>query len=91
MGYHTQPIKKSQVGNELMIITNKDVNVLFIWDVPARLREYLVDGLKSVENVNLVFPDSADDAEFLRRAADFDVIIGWRPSRELLFAGTISI
>jgi len=61
-----------------------EITVLFIWDVPERLRNYLSDGLKDVEGLTLIFPLPADEDEYLKYAPDCEIIVGWRPSRELL-------
>ncbi len=63
-----------------------NVKVLCIWDVPDRLQAYLLDGLKDVRNVELVFPPGDDEEFYLANAPVADLIIGWRPSRELLDA-----
>ena len=62
------------------------LNVLFIWDVPERLRDYLLDGLKDVKRVNLIFPSPAEEEEYLKLSREADIIVGWRPTRDLLFA-----
>jgi phosphoglycerate dehydrogenase-like enzyme len=60
------------------------VRVLFIWDVRAELRDFLQAGLADLKNVNLVFPDEIDEDTLLKLAPEADVLIGWRPSRDLL-------
>jgi phosphoglycerate dehydrogenase-like enzyme len=62
-----------------------ETKVLFIWDVPDRLKEYFRKALSGIENVDLIFPDVADEENYLRLAPDADIIVGWRPTRELLF------
>jgi phosphoglycerate dehydrogenase-like enzyme len=63
-----------------------NVNVLFIWDVPERLRDYILDGLKDVKRVNLIFPSPAEEKEYLKLSREAEIIVGWRPTRDLLFA-----
>ncbi len=60
--------------------------VLFIWDVPERLADYLNSGLDDLEDLILVYPDRHDKEEYLRLVEDADVIVGWRPSKELFEA-----
>ncbi len=60
------------------------VNVLFLWDVPSRLREYLGSHLSQVSNLHFIFPEDNTQTEYLKWAPEADVIIGWRPSKELL-------
>jgi phosphoglycerate dehydrogenase-like enzyme len=62
----------------------KDINVLFIWEVPESLRQYLRDGLRAFDNVNLIFPGSIEEEVLIELAPGADIMVGWRPSRELL-------
>jgi len=73
--------------------------VLFTWDVRPALRDHLARGLSDVPGVRLVYPDHADPAALVYparpdvdgladHAAEADVIIGWRPTRDLLEAAT---
>ena len=57
--------------------------VLFIWKVREVLQEYLKNGLKDLK-VTLIFPEKADEEFFLKNASKADVIVGWRPTEELL-------
>ena len=60
------------------------IHVLFLWDVPNRLQEYLNDHLSQVANLRLIFPEENSQEEFLKWAPTADVIIGWRPTKKLL-------
>ncbi len=62
------------------------MNVLFIWKVNARLKQYLQNGLHSLNNLQLIFPAECTVENFIELAADADVIVGWRPTGELLAA-----
>jgi len=59
-------------------------NILFIFNARDELRRYITDGLSSISNLNLIFPDRDDDEYLLQLAPSADLIIGWRPSAELL-------
>ena len=59
-------------------------NVLFIFNARDELRRYMTDGLSSTSNLNLIFPDRDDDEHLLQLAPSADLIVGWRPSAELL-------
>lgn len=61
--------------------------VLFLWVVPQHLRNYLATGLSGYP-VRLVFPESVEAEEHLRLAEDAEVMVGWRPTPELLRAAT---
>jgi len=58
--------------------------VLFLWSPEAALREYLAGGLATFPEIELVFP--AAEEELLALAAQADVMVGWRPTSELLTA-----
>jgi phosphoglycerate dehydrogenase-like enzyme len=71
-------------------------NVLFIWNVREVLRSYLRKGLADVEGINLIFPgkgngESEDEEdipeeELIEEARKADIIVGWRPTKEMLIA-----
>jgi len=63
---------------------SKDVTVLCIFDVREELRDYLVKGLEKYPQVKLFFPENTDPETFLKLAPEADIIIGWRPTEELL-------
>jgi phosphoglycerate dehydrogenase-like enzyme len=62
------------------------VNVLFIFDVREELKEYLLTNLEQVANLNLIFPEKAEEEEYLKHIAKAEIIVGWRPSKELLLS-----
>ncbi len=61
-----------------------ETNILFIWKVREELKEYLQHGLSKVKNLNLVFLDDVSEEILLKHAPEADILVGWRPSRELL-------
>ena len=60
------------------------IKILFIWKVEDRLKEYLQKGLSNTSNINLIFPNNVDEEHLLSLCSDVQIIIGWRPTRELL-------
>lgn len=62
----------------------RETNVLFIWEVRDELREFVEKGLEGIEHVKLIFPEDADESTLLGIAHFADILVGWRPSRELL-------
>jgi len=60
--------------------------VLFIWRPRDELREYLEAGLKDVPDLELIFPPDTEPGTLMKHASGVDIIVGWRPSRELLEA-----
>ncbi|MFZ1459430.1 MAG: NAD(P)-dependent oxidoreductase [Ignavibacteria bacterium] len=63
----------------------KYIKVLFIWKIEEDLKKHLINSLKKIKEVKLVFPRSFTEKNIPRESMDADVIIGWRPSRDLLF------
>jgi phosphoglycerate dehydrogenase-like enzyme len=71
-------------------------NVLFIWNVREELRSYLRKGLAGSEGINLIFPGKGDvegedeedipEEELIENARNADIIVGWRPTKEMLAA-----
>ncbi|UCE96918.1 MAG: hypothetical protein JSV51_04875 [Candidatus Bathyarchaeota archaeon] len=64
----------------------RKTTVLFIWDVDKRLREHLTSRLDNFSNINLIFPSHPSQAEFKKLALDANIIVGWRPTQDLLQA-----
>ena len=62
----------------------KPINVLFLWEVPNPLQKYLQKNLSKIKGLNLIFPEKAEESEFLKWAPDVQIIVGWRPSQDLL-------
>jgi len=70
----------------------QEVNVLCMFDVREELRDYLVNGLEKYPQVNLIFPENTEPETFLKYAPNADIIVGWRPTEELLnAAGNLSL
>ena len=65
-----------------------ETNVLFIWKVRDELQEYLRNGLPTVKKLNLIFLDDVSEETLRKSAPDADILVGWRPSRELLDTAT---
>jgi len=63
-----------------------DTIVLFIWQAPDRLRNYLEAGLRHLPQVKLVYPTDVEEETLIRLAPEADIIVGWRPTKELLEA-----
>ena len=63
--------------------SKKETTVLFIWKVREELQNYLQNHL-SKKNITLIFPEENDQQIFLENATDANIIVGWRPTEELL-------
>ena len=57
--------------------------VLFIWKVRDELKYYVSKGLSSLD-VELIFPQNANEEFYLEYAQDADIIVGWRQTQALL-------
>ncbi|MFO7652156.1 MAG: NAD(P)-dependent oxidoreductase [bacterium] len=60
--------------------------VLFLWLPADDLRWLLADRLAAAPGVELVFPPDSEPATLLRLASQAQVMVGWRPTPELLAA-----
>ena len=60
------------------------VNVLCIWQPNDDLKEYLTKGLEQYSQVKLIFPPDTEENTLLGLAHEADIIMGWRPTKELL-------
>ena len=65
-------------------MTCKPISVLFIWQPDEELRQYLAEGLNRRPDVRLVYPSDTKEETFYELASEADIIIGWRPTKELL-------
>lgn len=63
----------------------KNIKVLFLWKIEEELKKHLVKSLKKIKEVKLVFPGSYSADNLLKESRDADILIGWRPTREVLF------
>ena len=61
------------------------INVLFIWDVEINLRNHFSTQL-AIGKFNLIFPDDLSDQNLIQLSKNADVIVGWRPKKELLLS-----
>lgn len=64
---------------------SKETTVLFIWQPDEPLRAYLAHGLGDLP-VRLLFPPDTAEKPYLELAPEADIIVGWRPTEELLSA-----
>ncbi len=69
-----------------MTQNTKQTTVLFIFDVRDELKDYFLAGLKEIKNLHLIFPEDTSMETYLKYAPEADIIVGWRPTEELLDA-----
>ena len=65
---------------------HRPVRVLFLRPMENRLQDYLYHYLMEVPGVELVFPEEMDRKFLLAQAPTADIMVGWRPSEDLLEA-----
>ena len=62
----------------------RKTRVLFIWNVDRRLRNYLMSRLDQFSNIDLIFPSHPSQEECNKLAPSANIIVGWRPTKNLL-------
>ncbi|MHA2036078.1 MAG: NAD(P)-dependent oxidoreductase [Promethearchaeota archaeon] len=62
----------------------KHITVCFISNIPDPVQEYVLDNLKSFENVDVLFSTEGSQKSFSYHIKNADILIGWRPSEKLL-------
>ncbi len=65
-------------------IKDTSINVCFIDKISDNVQEYLKNKLKDVKNVILNFSKSNNQTNRLKSVSNADILIGWRPTRNLL-------
>lgn len=60
------------------------IKVLFIWQVNDRLKKYLQKGLAHLTELKLIFPSDTNPDSYLNLASEANIIVGWRPTKQLL-------
>lgn len=65
-------------------MTDKPITVLFIWQPGEELKQYLTASLKQRPDVRMVYPPDTQQETYCALAPEADIIIGWRPTKELL-------
>ena len=65
-------------------MSSNPINVLFINEVSKRVRDYLADNLVDYRNINFIYPSDFSHQNLLEIVRDAKVLIGWRPTKEML-------
>jgi len=61
-----------------------ETKILFIWKVKPELKKYLQTNLSVYPQIKLIFPQFIDNQKLKKSASGVDVIVGWRPTEEML-------
>jgi len=65
-----------------------NITVCFISSVSEEVQNYLTENLKNLSNVKIIFPENTSE-EFLKTIVpNAEILIGWRPSKNLLKLAT---
>ena len=64
--------------------SDKNFIICFISTIPKHVREYLVENLKKINNVRIIFRKDSSEEELLKLVPSADMLIGWRPSNKIL-------
>lgn len=79
-------VKWNFIQTKNQITLDKVINVLFITEVEENLQKYFRKSLKDKKNIRLIFPKNFSENYIRKLGLNAHVIIGWRPSMELLRA-----
>ena len=63
---------------------SKTINVFFAFQPGDSLKKHLLKEFDIFGNVKLIFPEDSSGELFLKCASDAEIIVGWRPTDELI-------
>lgn len=64
--------------------SDKGITVCFISNVSEQIQDYLIEKLKSLDNVELIFRKDKSKKSLNKLVPKADILIGWRPSEKIL-------
>jgi len=65
-----------------------NITVCFISRVSEDVQNYLIEKLKKLSNVKIIFPEDTSEESLLEIVPNADILIGWRPSKTILDRAT---
>jgi len=68
--------------------SDKGITVYFISNVSEQIQNYLIEKLKSLDNVELIFRKDKSKKSLNKLVPKADILIGWRPSKKILLKAT---
>ncbi len=74
--------------NIKVVNSDKGITVCFISKVSEQIKDYLIEKLKALDNVELIFTEDKSEKSMFKLIPRADVLIGWRPSKKLLLKAT---
>ena len=63
---------------------DKNITVCFISTIAEKTKEYLIQKLKHLKNLQVIFPSDTSEENLLKVTPTADILIGWRPSKKML-------
>lgn len=61
-----------------------NITVCFISNVSEEVQNYLTENLKNLSNVKIIFPKNTSEEYLEKIVPEAEVLIGWRPSKNIL-------
>ncbi|MFX0137611.1 MAG: NAD(P)-dependent oxidoreductase [Candidatus Hodarchaeota archaeon] len=74
--------------NNLVGDSNKSVTVCFISNIPEEARDYLIEKLKPLKNLQIIFRKDLSEKNLLKFIPKANILIGWRPTKKILEKST---
>ncbi|MBY8986076.1 MAG: hypothetical protein KGD65_13455 [Candidatus Lokiarchaeota archaeon] len=62
---------------------DKLITVCFVSNIPEPAKEYILDKLKPIENIKVLFSAKTSERSLSNLVKDADIVVGWRPSEKL--------
>jgi phosphoglycerate dehydrogenase-like enzyme len=69
-------------------MNEEKISVCFTSKVPEAVQNYLIENLKEVSNIEIIFPEDYSEENLVRLVPKAEVLIGWRPSKSVLNKAT---
>ena len=70
--------------NNLKTTPKNGIIVCFISSILDKAKDYVMEKLKHLDNVELIFPLERSEENLLKFVPKADILIGWRPSKKIL-------
>jgi len=61
-----------------------NITICFISNVSVEVQNYLTENLKDISNVKIIFPKNTSEEYLEKIVTEAEVLIGWRPSKNIL-------
>ncbi len=68
--------------------SDKCITIWFISNIPGQAKDYLIEKLKPLKNVQIIFQKESSEKSLFKDVETADILIGWRPSKKILTKAT---